>query len=153
MATAADPAAKQQCVNCNKPAALTCSRCKDSVYCDAACQKADWRAHKTMCNIVNIDQTVHRAGALLQKLLLIWCEKALTDNISSIEDTGSRLLIRNHNSVPCGFYSFPAHLVANEAQKHMVLTASQCIAFIAYFSDILAQMLRGTYLARYTTIK
>tara|TARA_R110002003_G_scaffold110_5_gene9295 strand:+ start:7427 stop:7861 length:435 start_codon:yes stop_codon:yes gene_type:complete len=132
------------CALCNKPAALTCSRCRAATYCSAVCQKAHWREHKQTCNTANLDQTVHRAGALLQKLVLIWCEHAQTKNITSIQDTGAHLLLRQGPCRPDQFYPFPRHLVKDEAQKKMALTVSMCSESLAYFADILSQMLKGT---------
>jgi len=39
----------ENCAQCGKPGAgfKHCSRCKQACYCGAACQKADWKRHKT----------------------------------------------------------------------------------------------------------
>jgi hypothetical protein len=42
--------ASADCKNGDQPASLTCSRCRTVVYCNQACQKADWaRGHKMRC--------------------------------------------------------------------------------------------------------
>lgn len=38
-----------ECVQCDAPASLVCSRCVDAVYCSANCQKAHWHAHSSQC--------------------------------------------------------------------------------------------------------
>ena len=39
------------CAACGKQgAARRCARCKQAWYCGAACQKADWKSHKTTCS-------------------------------------------------------------------------------------------------------
>lgn len=37
------------CVRCEQPAKCACAKCKKSLYCSRACQRADWRAHKPEC--------------------------------------------------------------------------------------------------------
>jgi len=41
----------ESCAKCGKQGAgfKRCSRCKQACYCEAACQKADWKRHKTTC--------------------------------------------------------------------------------------------------------
>ncbi|KAK5674903.1 hypothetical protein LTS10_012315 [Elasticomyces elasticus] len=39
-----------QCGHCGKPSSTKCGRCKNVSYCDTKCQKADWAAHKTICD-------------------------------------------------------------------------------------------------------
>lgn len=42
------------CSTCsNQPAKLRCSRCKAAFYCDKACQKSAWKAHRTVCEPVS----------------------------------------------------------------------------------------------------
>ncbi|TFK29000.1 hypothetical protein FA15DRAFT_664645 [Coprinopsis marcescibilis] len=46
------PTSGPVCRICSKPGnptLLTCSRCKATKYCSAACQKADWKDHKRIC--------------------------------------------------------------------------------------------------------
>jgi len=54
MATAATGAGKaitRTCDHCGKHGCdLACSRCKAVTYCDAKCQKAEWKRHKKSCN-------------------------------------------------------------------------------------------------------
>jgi len=39
------------CASCNKVPVVSqrCSRCKNTHYCNADCQKADWQSHKQVC--------------------------------------------------------------------------------------------------------
>lgn len=37
------------CAHCGKPAALLCARCLNTVYCNVACQRGAWKAHKRLC--------------------------------------------------------------------------------------------------------
>ena len=37
------------CSSCGADALLRCSRCLGAFYCDAACQRAHWAAHKQPC--------------------------------------------------------------------------------------------------------
>ena len=37
------------CAQCLAPAVFTCSRCRATKYCNAACQRTAWRAHKKQC--------------------------------------------------------------------------------------------------------
>ena len=37
------------CTHCNKPAASNVCACRAAFYCDAACQKAHWLAHREAC--------------------------------------------------------------------------------------------------------
>ena len=37
------------CGACGQPAQNRCGRCEAVVYCNVECQKADWRAHKAVC--------------------------------------------------------------------------------------------------------
>ncbi|KZV76540.1 hypothetical protein PENSPDRAFT_646298 [Peniophora sp. CONT] len=49
--TLTDEATRNTCTRrgCGKPAAAKCARCKDAVYCCAACQRSDWKEHKAVC--------------------------------------------------------------------------------------------------------
>lgn len=43
------------CASCNTPSTEThplqrCGKCKDINYCNKACQRADWQAHKSVCS-------------------------------------------------------------------------------------------------------
>lgn len=91
-ATAMEPESKQLCVCCGNAAASKCSRCKAAVYCNAACQQANWREHKKTCNHPNLDCTVQRAGALLQKLFFIWHENTLAEEFDEIEENEKRTI-------------------------------------------------------------
>lgn len=53
------------CTNCLKKkdeASCTnlfkCSRCKSVYYCDATCQKADWKEHKKICKVIIIPESM-----------------------------------------------------------------------------------------------
>lgn len=57
------------CANCNTPSTEThrlkrCGKCKDVNYCNEICQKADWQAHKSVC-----DQTSSTIATLKEVLL------------------------------------------------------------------------------------
>lgn len=45
---------RPRCATCNKAlivgSSFSCSRCRVVSYCGAACQRADWRAHKPVCS-------------------------------------------------------------------------------------------------------
>ncbi|KAH7072711.1 hypothetical protein BKA63DRAFT_492073 [Paraphoma chrysanthemicola] len=64
-------------------------------------------------------------------------------NVTSLQDTGPRLLIHHGQCRPGGFYRFPTELCSGEAEKDMVLTTSMCSEALAYFGDILGDMLKG----------
>ncbi|KAJ6510595.1 hypothetical protein C8R45DRAFT_964605 [Mycena sanguinolenta] len=38
------------CAVCGEPAKQKCSRCSAVRYCDAVCQKEDWKTHRPLCN-------------------------------------------------------------------------------------------------------
>ena len=42
-------AAVRQCAHCPAVATMTCSRCRNSSYCSADCQKRAWKAHRPAC--------------------------------------------------------------------------------------------------------
>ncbi|KAF5333184.1 hypothetical protein D9611_002806 [Ephemerocybe angulata] len=39
----------EACGGLGKPKLMFCAKCREVRYCSAACQKADWKRHKTMC--------------------------------------------------------------------------------------------------------
>lgn len=62
-----------KCTHCEKaPANLkTCAKCKVAQYCDRDCQKADWKAHKKICNIfasANTGNTNTQPGPKLKNI-------------------------------------------------------------------------------------
>jgi hypothetical protein len=40
-----------RCTHCGDPAVALCGACNTDFYCNAACQRSDWKRHKTLCNI------------------------------------------------------------------------------------------------------
>jgi hypothetical protein len=38
-----------RCSTCGRDASNMCNACQMHVYCNAACQKADWKEHKQVC--------------------------------------------------------------------------------------------------------
>ncbi|KAJ4336326.1 hypothetical protein N0V87_005477 [Didymella glomerata] len=45
------------CSTCSgQTARLRCSRCKNAYYCDKACQKSSWKAHRQVCEPVSQTQ-------------------------------------------------------------------------------------------------
>ncbi|KAF1846044.1 uncharacterized protein K460DRAFT_355769 [Cucurbitaria berberidis CBS 394.84] len=136
------PEAEKLCANCGNTAVLQCSRCKNTIYCDANCQKAHWRGHKKTCNKVNLDRMVQRAGALLQKLFFIWRENTLSEQFVNIEETETRIYFQATHG-PGSFKELPNNTFSSEETKEMVLSASMCAEHTANFSDILAKMFKG----------
>lgn len=57
-----------RCDECHKSPAvlLLCKRCRDATYCNATCQKKDWRFHKAECHPPNTQsQNLHTVPSLL----------------------------------------------------------------------------------------
>jgi hypothetical protein len=79
-----------------------------------------------------------------QEALAIWRIEALGENFGSIEDTGDRVVLHCVNARPDTFYVLPTDVVKDGMLTKMVLTTALCSGFIAYFADILGQMLKGT---------
>eukprot|EP00039_Didymoeca_costata_P002903 m.63668 g.63668 ORF g.63668 m.63668 type:complete len:226 (+) comp11593_c0_seq5:255-932(+) len=50
--TARRPIVESSCI-CGKPVVKRCSRCKQTGYCSAKCQKDDWPVHKVACKHEN----------------------------------------------------------------------------------------------------
>jgi hypothetical protein len=94
MAPVTSSEANEQCKKCNAVATATCGRCKPAAYCSTACQQFHWLEHKTACDAIRLEKTLYCAGALLEKMVLIWRTGARTLNISSIEDTAQRIAPR-----------------------------------------------------------
>jgi hypothetical protein len=47
------------CGACGKPCGMMrCARCRNIFYCDATCQKTNWKTHKTVCG----KERVHSAS-------------------------------------------------------------------------------------------
>lgn len=44
------------CVVCCRGSSLKCGNCKTITYCSEACQKKDWKEHKTKCENLNTDK-------------------------------------------------------------------------------------------------
>ena len=53
------------CMNCklqlHQENAQRCSRCKVAIYCDAACQRAQWKTHKPLCKVGEMSTTLELA--------------------------------------------------------------------------------------------
>lgn len=41
-------------LECNEIGINACSTCFKELYCTSECQKADWKAHKIMCNLIKL---------------------------------------------------------------------------------------------------
>ena len=53
----AHPRDKEECEKCVKPASKQCSACGKVYYCTPACQKLDWKFHKSTCQKKYVKQT------------------------------------------------------------------------------------------------
>ena len=134
---------KQPCASCGNPAELKCTRCKDVNYCNATCQRDHWSEHKKTCNLVNLERTIQRAGALLQKLFFIWRENTMSEVIE-IHEKGAKCIYFGWAKINHGkFKKLPDNTFDSEEQKKMVLSSGLCTEYVAYFSNILSKMLKG----------
>ncbi|KAF2752127.1 hypothetical protein M011DRAFT_391635, partial [Sporormia fimetaria CBS 119925] len=129
------------CGSCGKSTTVKCARCKDVYYCNAECQKAHWKEHKRICDM---DRYIRRVGALLQDLFFAWAEQMHRDCFVRIEDTGSHLIVYDGPHQQGSFYPFPNHLVKNAKDKRMILSSQMCDEALAYFKDLVDEMLKGT---------
>lgn len=51
-----------KCQKCGQTAEKRCSRCKNAWYCGRKCQVGDWKAHKTLCDLVSNTPNGQAAG-------------------------------------------------------------------------------------------
>lgn len=135
------------CGNCGKETTLRCGRCRSSWYCSSDCQKAHYSVHQTTCNL---DQTIHRAGQLLQEVVFVFSELCYPYKVVKIQDEGNELWIYDAPNSPGRFYKFPNHLVANEKDKKMILTTLWCTEAHAYLHDFVNEMLKGKSISHST---
>ncbi|KAF2120217.1 hypothetical protein BDV96DRAFT_642062 [Lophiotrema nucula] len=131
------------CSSCQKPAALKCGRCKFAWYCSAVCQRAHWKEHKSTCKEDSTERTIYRAGDLLQQIFYVYCEKNFDRRITKLEDLGDRLIIHYAPGISAPFVPFPKHLVSDDEQKAMMLSNFKCNDAVAYFYDLLVDLLQG----------
>lgn len=130
----------KRCAKCNAPAKNKCSRCKSVVYCDKNCQSSHWHQHQMTCN--KPGQVIQRAGEVLQRLFLVWREHALSRSWDEICDTGELVVV--HELPSSGsLHSFPYHLVQNDSQKEMVISADYCTDFVGRFGPILGHLIKS----------
>ncbi|KAJ7280188.1 hypothetical protein C8J57DRAFT_120655 [Mycena rebaudengoi] len=91
------------CSVCGDPAKQKCSRCSAVRYCDAVCQKEDWKSHRRLCNSLQ--------GAKWQGLTFILADNFAPGNYSlnvsqfdnvQHNDMQQRLdaMIQNHDQGP-----------------------------------------------------
>lgn len=96
---------KMECAKCRKPANLACSSCKDAPllqgdspvvhYCNAECQRSDWKRNKPTCNKLKDRKKLYRVMIIAQDLYYIYRE--LTWNqlvVEKIEKVHDGFIIR-----------------------------------------------------------
>ncbi|KAH5351199.1 hypothetical protein HBI49_185690 [Parastagonospora nodorum] len=136
----------KNCSSCGEPAIMRCGQCRLHVYCNDRCQKAHWIEHRKMCKITNLDKIMHRAGALLQRLYLIFCRTTFRNQFTKIEDSGRHLTIHMKTSTTKDsmFVPFPDLLIPSENDSKMILCASRCCNFVGYFKTIIEMVLEDS---------
>jgi hypothetical protein len=129
--------ATKACANCNTTsteshALKLCGDCKTVSYCDRACQKANWKAHKSVCRQsegrkAKIQAALEENEKLLEESLLEDGQLQLGETISIPHDSYLLKNMRPVSELPLGWQkmmAFPpqflasiSHLPAREQEK------------------------------------
>jgi hypothetical protein len=113
------------------------------MYCLAACQKLDWKAHKTACKQLKVRKQLYRAGELVRDAFLAYREQAFDLNVVKVEKKASDLYI-HEGEVNGGLVPFPSKLVPDAEDKKMLLTWNSCSDALAYMHKIINDLIGGT---------
>jgi hypothetical protein len=110
------------------------------------CKRNSHEMHKYTCVPPELDRTIHRAGALLREMFLLFSERAFSYPISGIHRTDDHIqLVVDKNpqkQIQC-FHEFPQSLVAGIEEKQKILSSCSCLNMVAYLHDLVIDMLRG----------
>jgi len=102
----------ESCAQCGKQGAgfKHCSRCKQACYCGAACQKVDWKRHKTTCSppvpLQDVTVKMNEAGAAEDWRGILQWEGRMEELMAhQSDDDCSEILRAFSNGHRRGFYA------------------------------------------------
>jgi hypothetical protein len=101
----------KNCSSCGEPAVNRCSQCRVPVHCNPKCQTTHWNEHRKSCKTKSLDNVMHRAAALLQKIYLAFRRTTFKDQFTEIEDSGQHLIIHLKNSKSRTASSLPSQII------------------------------------------
>ncbi|KAF4622713.1 hypothetical protein G7Y89_g14315 [Cudoniella acicularis] len=131
-----------KCANCNEPTTLACSGCQGSpvlegdadiaYYCNATCQRANWKDHKPVCQLLKDRTKLYRVLAIAQRLWYIYRELTWAQlDIHSVEKSGEEFILRGtidrDARWPVDYKVFPSHLLPLKEDKEAVLSYNGCV--------------------------
>lgn len=136
--------ASQVCAGCNGSPNPTSTGLVKTLYCDSACQKADWIAHKVACKAHQARKILYRAGETAQMAIYMFREITYKQSIERVESKeDSLILYEGYYDDPRFFLPFPHELLQHERDKQaalVYLTSCQALAEMHEFFKI---MLKG----------
>ncbi|KAI4256683.1 MAG: hypothetical protein L6R42_006081 [Xanthoria sp. 1 TBL-2021] len=140
---------------------MVCSACKDIpdgagnlialYYCSAACQKANWSAHKPECQASQNRRAVYRAGIIVQTLSFTFrrntwswpIKKAERDRSDGIGEIWRIFDTQHPGNEVSYFLPFPKELFPNVQDQEAVLSHSDCRNAIADMEILIKDLLQG----------
>lgn len=141
------PSQEGPCASCQTPTHKNCSRCQlDSspltFYCSKECQTADYKDHKRICLA---RQQLFRGADILKQAFLEFREKGFDLDIYDIKEVGDELhfYTATQSSDAGPLYTFPSHLISDQADKEALLTYGACNDVLRYLSPLVERVLQG----------
>ncbi|KAJ9605483.1 hypothetical protein H2200_010140 [Cladophialophora chaetospira] len=97
------PDTEGHCALCSEPTTKSCGGCVDAAgivddatktfYCGPACQKTDWKNHKTTCNRLKATTTLYQAGKLLRRLWLVLRPHTAASDLDKVTVEGDKIKV------------------------------------------------------------
>jgi hypothetical protein len=115
------------------------------VYCNKACQKEGWKAHKNVCNDIQLGKVIERAADITQKAYLSFREHTFDNVLVMVKNEGSQLVMydgdqRTRSSL---FLPFPNDRIDTISAKNGVLCYLMCNEPLAFMKTLVARLLLG----------
>ncbi len=124
------------CDCCHQAGAATmqyCGRCRNAAYCNAECQRSDWKRHKVDCSLMNAERQVAKSPLILaaSRRNLAEVEKLVRAgadvNMATKGDGGTAL----HMAAQLGQLAIVQCLVQHGADKNKAINEGATTLFMA----------------------
>ena len=142
------------CAHCREPATQLCNGCHkapdfegghvDTVwYCNANCQKIDWKFHKYDCKKAQARRSLYRVAETAQLAFFRLVERTFDLDVVGVEDMGDTLCVLEGPKDRSIFNPFPSEHLNSDQDKQAAMAWMNCGTSEDYVQVLVETMLQG----------